>query len=44
MQNLDILGLESDYFFSILLKISGEGISNSIGFILIIIYPKLVLG
>lgn len=43
MQDLDIFGLESGFFLNILLNIYKKSIRSSISFILIIIYPKIIL-
>lgn len=43
VQDLCVFGLENSFFFSILLKISREDISNSISFALAIIEPKIIL-
>ena len=42
MQDFDIFGLESLFFFSTLLKISRQGVSNSICFALTVINLKVV--
>lgn len=43
MQDLSIFSLEGGFFFSILLKISKEGIWYFISFILIVIDLKIIL-
>lgn len=42
VQNLGVSGKEAGFFLNVLLTILGEGISNSIMFLLIINNPKMI--
>lgn len=44
MQNLDVFDMLGGCFFSIMLKIPRQSISSSIGFVLTIVYSKIILG